>query len=191
VTEIRILALAGSARAGSFNKQLVRVALRGAEEVGASTTFVDMRDYPLPLYDGDLERESGLPENAAALREIFLSHQGLLVATPEYNGGITPLLKNTLDWISRSPQASPDLAPYQGKLAVLMAASPGPLGGLRGIQMVRTVLTNLGVLVLPAQLTLRAAHEAFAESGDLAEPRQQERVLALGRDLATTARKLR
>jgi NAD(P)H-dependent FMN reductase len=179
----RIVALAGSARRESFNVKLIRVAARGIEKAGGECTVLDLREFGLPIYDGDLEAEAGLPEGAVRLREIFSSHQGLLVSTGEYNGSITPLLKNAIDWISRSPKATPDLSPYQGKIAALLSASPGPLGGMRGLGVVRALLGNIGVTVLPDQITLRQAHSAFDETGDLADEKQRERVEALGRKL--------
>jgi NAD(P)H-dependent FMN reductase len=190
VSEIRILGLAGSARTDSFNKRLVRVALEGASMTGCEITFVDLRDHPLPVYDGDLEAEGGLPDAAGDLRRIFAEHQGLLISAPEYNGSITPLLKNTLDWISRSPERRPDLSPYHGKVAALMAASPGPLGGLRGLNVVRALLTNLGVTTLSPQITVRGAHEQFDDAGNLVDPALRDRVLSFGRDLAHATRRL-
>jgi NAD(P)H-dependent FMN reductase len=184
------LAFAGSARRDSFNKKLIRVAAAGAEEAGVATTLVDLRDFPLPLYDGDLEAAEGLPPNAAKLKELFLSHQGLLIAAPEYNSSITPLLKNTIDWVSRSHDASPDLAPYRGKVAALMAASPGALGGLRGLVALRTILGNIGVTVIPDQIAIREAHAAFGDEGALSDPKQAARVRALGGALASWVRKL-
>ena len=186
---VRILGFAGSARADSFNKKLVRIALRGAEKAGATTTFVDLRDYPMPLYDADEEAERGRPDNAGKLGDLMRGHDALLLASPEYNGFLSPLLKNTLDWLSRSPEATPDLSAYQGKLAALLAASPGPLGGLRGLRGVRELLTNLGFTVLPNQITIRQAFKAFDASGELADAAQGERVEALGAELASvTAR---
>lgn len=187
----RILAFAGSARRDSFNKKLIRVAAAGAEEAGVATTLLDLRDFPLPLYDGDLEAAEGLPPNAAKLKELFLSHQGLLIAAPEYNSSITPLLKNTIDWVSRSHDASADLAPYRGKVAALMAASPGALGGLRGLAALRSILGNIGVMVIPDQIAIREAHSAFGEEGALSDPKQLARVSALGGALASWVRKLR
>ena len=180
----KIIAFAGSARRGSFNQRLVRVAAGGAEVAGVRCTLIDLADFRLPIYDQDLEAAEGLPDAAVRLRELFLEHQGLLISTAEYNGSITPLLKNTIDWITRSPEASPDLSAFQGKLAALMSASPGPLGGLRAFSVVRPLLANVGVTVLSDQVTLRAAHEAFDAEGKLLEARQAQRVEALGRKLA-------
>jgi chromate reductase len=181
---IKILGFAGSARKGSFNKMLVRAALAGSEAVGAETTFVDLRDYPMPLYDGDHEAAEGLPNNAKRLQEIFREHDGFLLATPEYNGCISPLLKNTIDWMTRSPEAHPDLSAFQGKYAALLAASPGPLGGMRSIGVVRELLNNLGVTVLANPITLRAAHEQFSQTGELVDDSYKKRVPRLGENLA-------
>jgi chromate reductase len=186
----RILGFAASARFDSFNKKLVRIALRGAERSGATVTLVDLRDYPLPVYDGDEEATNGLPENVERLRSLFKASDGLLLASPEYNGFMPPLLKNTLDWLSRSPEAQPDLSSFAAKVAVIMAASPGPLGGLRGLRGVRELLTNLGYTVLPSQMTIRAAFKAFDEAGEMVDADQAKRVEALGAELATTVTKL-
>jgi NAD(P)H-dependent FMN reductase len=185
-TAIRVLAFAGSAREQSFNKKLVQVALRGCEASGAECRFVDLRDYPLPLYDGDLEAAEGLPKNAALLREIFSEHHGFLIASPEYNGLISALFKNTIDWITRSETASPDLSPFGGKFATIMSASPGPLGGMRGLRVARELLNNLGITVLANQINLRGAHDQFDASGALKDEAQEKRVLALGRELCLT-----
>lgn len=186
----KVLAFAGSARAASFNKRLVRIAAAGVEAAGLECTVLDLRDYPLPIYDGDLEAAEGLPESATRLRELFATHQGLLIAAPEYNSSITPLLKNTIDWVTRSPERAADLSGFEGKVAALLAASPGALGGLRGLVVLRSLLGNVGVTVLPGQVTVRQAHEAFDDDGWLRDERQAAKATALGRELADTLRKL-
>jgi chromate reductase len=180
----RILAFAGSAREDSFNKRLVRIAVVGAEAAGVSCTAIDLRDYPLPIYNADLEMEAGLPDNAAALKDLFLSHQGLLIASPEYNSSISALLKNTIDWVSRSPERSPDLSPFRGKVAGIMAASPGRLGGLRGLVVLRSLLGNIGCTVIAEQVTIRNAREAFGPDGSLADAKEQSLTEALGEQVA-------
>jgi chromate reductase, NAD(P)H dehydrogenase (quinone) len=187
----RILAFAGSARQDSYNKQLVRVAAAAAERAGASVTVLDLRDFPLPLFDEDLERDSGPPENAKRLKQLFLEHDGLLIASPEYNSSLSPLLKNTLDWVSRPVTGEPRLAAYVGKVASLMSASPGALGGLRGLVHVRSILSSIGVTVLPDQVAVGQAFQAFAEDGSLKETAQQAQVEALGTQLATVIAKLK
>lgn len=176
----KILAFAGSTRTDSYNKKLVKVALLGAESAGASTTFVDLREFPMPLYDGDLEENEGLPENARKFKALLMSHQGLLIASPEYNSSISGVLKNAIDWASRSDGNEPPLACFRGKVCSLMSASPGALGGLRGLVTVRSILGNIGVIVLPDQVAVPKAHEAFDESGGLKDPKQRSSVEALG-----------
>ena len=122
----RILAFAGSLRQGSYNKKLVKVAVEGARAAGAEVTLVDLREFPMPVYDADLETASGLPEHAKRLKKLFLEHDGLMISTPEYNSSIPGTLKNALDWVSRSEQGEPPLAAYAGKVGIFMSASPGP-----------------------------------------------------------------
>src|SRR5262245_14759187 len=129
----RILAFAGATRTESFNKKLVKVVAGQVKDAGADVTTIDLRDYPMPLYDGDLEEQQGLPENAKKLKDLFKSHHGFLISAPEYNSSITGVLKNTIDWVSRPLPGEKRLEAYVGKTALLVAASPGALGGLRGL----------------------------------------------------------
>ncbi|MBZ2187485.1 NAD(P)H-dependent oxidoreductase [Alcanivorax sp. JB21] len=172
----RILAFAGSARSASLNKQLARAAAESARRQGADVTLVDLRDYPAPLYDGDLEEKHGIPPAIRQLKTLFAAHHGLMIASPEYNGFITPLLKNTLDWISRSDGDASGLALFEDKLAVILAASPGALGGMRSLQTVRQLLTNLGVLVLPNQVSVPRAGQAFDDTGQLTDAALNKRL---------------
>ncbi|WP_044301419.1 NADPH-dependent FMN reductase [Rhodopirellula sallentina] len=170
----KILAFAGSTRQGSFNQTLLQVAVNSAKEAGADVTLVNLSDYSLPLYDQDLESNSGVPDNAKQLKELFFANHGLLLACPEYNSSITPLLKNTLDWVSRPSSADEaPLAAYRGKVAGLLSASPGGFGGLRGLRHVREILSNIGVLVTPSQFSLSQANTAFCEHGHLRVEKQQ------------------
>jgi len=180
----QILAFAGSARKDSFNHKLVQVAADGARSAGADVTVLNLKDYPLPLFDEDLERDEGTPENVSKLKQQFLEHDGLLISSPEYNSSISPLLKNTIDWVSRPVEGEPRLAAYQGKVAAIMAASPGALGGLRGLVHVRSILSSIGVIVLPDQVAIPNAYEAFDESGRLKDERKQASVGGLGKGLA-------
>lgn len=171
----KILFLAGSARKDSLNKKLAKVAYNQALAQGADATFIDLKDYPLPIYDGDLEDESGLPENALKLKQIFTEHSGLFIASPENNSSVSALLKNTLDWISRSHEDNEKpLSAYQDKVAALVAASPGALGGLRGLVALRMMLGNIQVLVLPQQLALGKASSAFDEQGQLIDEKKEK-----------------
>jgi NAD(P)H-dependent FMN reductase len=161
-----ILAFAGSTRRDSFNRRALEHAVAGARSAWLDVTVLDLADYPLPIYQGDEEAASGLPDNAIRLKDLFKSHQGLLIACPEYNSSITPLLKNTLDWISRPHGEESGLVPYQNKVAALVSASAGQLGGLRGLVHVRQILNTLGVLVLPRQLAVARADVALGETPD-------------------------
>jgi len=186
----RILAFAGSTRKESFNVRLIHIAAEGARSAGADVTLLNLSDYPLPLFDQDLEQEQGMPENAAKVKQLFLDHDGLLIASPEYNSSITPLLKNTIDWVSRPAEGESPLAAYRGKVAALMAASPGGLGGLRGLVHVRSILSSIGVIVLPDQIAVSRAFEAFDDEGQLKDNKQQVRVQGLGESVARTVSKL-
>jgi chromate reductase, NAD(P)H dehydrogenase (quinone) len=188
----KILAFAGSAREASFNKALVKIAAEGAKAAGAEVTYVDLRDLPMPLFDQDLEAKEGLSENVLKFKELMMAHRGFLIASPEYNGSITPLLKNAIDWASRPlPEEQPfALSCFRDKVAVLMSASPGGLGGLRGLTHVRTILSGIGVLVLPDQQAIPNAYQAFDTDGKLKDPKQQETVEQLGSKLAMLVAKL-
>jgi NAD(P)H-dependent FMN reductase len=183
----RVLAFSGSARKDSFNAKLLALVAQAASEAGASLTRLDLRDYPLPLYDGDWEAANPYPAAATALRDLLVSHDGLLLACPEYNGGIAPLLKNTLDWMTRAPGAKADPTLFDGKSAALCSAAAGPFGGMRGLRWTRELLTNLGVTVLAHQVTVAAAFKAFDASGALVDARYAAGARALGRELARHA----
>jgi chromate reductase len=185
-----ILAFAGSARRDSFNKKLIHIAVRGAEAAGAKVTLVDLAEYPMPLYDQDQEATSGMPENGRRLLDLFKKHDGLMISSPEYNSSITPLLKNTLDWVSRKNGADAALTAFQGKTAILMSASPGALGGMRGLVHLRAILGNIGVIVLPEQRAVSQAGDAFDEQGNLRDAKVQTGVEGLGARLAAVLGKL-
>ncbi|MCB1209396.1 MAG: NAD(P)H-dependent oxidoreductase [Verrucomicrobiales bacterium] len=187
----KILAFGGSLRRDSYNQKLAAAAAQGAREAGAEVTLIALRDFPLPLFDEDREAAEGLPAAARELKKLFRSHDGLLIASPEYNSSITAALKNAIDWVSRpETDDEPPLSAFKGKSAILCAASPGLLGGLRGLVHVRSILGNLGVLVLPDQIAVGKAHEAFAPDGSLVDERQAARVASLGAGLTQHLTKL-
>lgn len=192
----RVLAFAGSARRESLNKKLVRAAAQAVREAGGEVSLIDLDDYPMPVYHGDLEDREGMPQNARRLRELFLAHDAFLISTPENNASTSALLKNALDWLSRSigdgKGINSGMAPYRGKVAALMGATPGPWGTLRGgLPHLRQVLSTLGVLVIPTQLPLAHADEAFAEDGSLKDARQAKQLKALAESLVQVAGKLK
>ena len=179
----RILVFAGSLRAESYNKKLARVAAEAVRESGGEATYLDLREVPLPIYDGDLEAAEGLPENAVRLKELFHAHDGLLISSPEYNSSISAVLKNTIDWVSRPIEGEAPLGAFDGKVAALLSASPGALGGLRGLVTVRSILSNIKVLVLPNQFALSKAHDAFDDSGQLKNAAERTSVQAIAERL--------
>lgn len=188
----KILAFAGSLREGSFNKKLVRIAADGAKEAGADVTFVDLRDFDLPIYDGDDEEANGLPEGAKRLKKMMIASDAFLISSPEYNSSISGALKNAIDWASRPEgKDEPPLVAYKGKVAGIMAASPGALGGLRGLVHLRAILGNIQVLVVPEQKAISQAHQAFSDDGQLKDDKDQAAIKSIGRRVADVAAKLK
>ena len=187
---IKIVAFAGSLRSGSHNKKLIRIAAAGARAAGAQVTDLDLRDVSMPLYDGDIEREQGLPPNAKVFKRMLVEHHGMLISSPEYNSAFPAVLKNAIDWASRPEPNEPALAAFKGKIAGLMAASPGQLGGVRGLAVLRSILSNIGVIVIPTQMAIARANEAFDEDGSLKDERQQAGIEAVGAEVVRFARGL-
>lgn len=190
MTTPKILAFAGSTRTDSYNKKLVQIAVSGAQAAGAEVTFVDLRDIPMPLFDEDLEAQEGLPTNARKLKDLMVTHQGLLIASPEYNSSISAVLKNAIDWVSRPSPGEPPLACFTDKVAAIMSTSPGALGGLRGLVHLRSILGNIKVLVLPDQIVVPKANDAFNSDGSLKDPNQHAAVEKLGSKLSMVLTKL-
>ena len=186
----KILAFAGSARSASLNKKLVQLMAAKVREHAVEVTVIDLRDYPMPLYDGDLEEAQGLPEATVALRTLMLDHQGLLLACPEYNSSITPLLKNTIDWVSRPLDGESGLLAFKGKVAGLVATSPGALGGMRGLVTVRSILGNIGVHVIPTQVVVGGGFKVFADDGPVTDEALEKRLGGMAAELALCTRKL-
>ncbi len=186
----KLLVFAGSVRRDSFNARLARFAAREAEAAGAVATLVDLAEFGLPLYNGDLEADEGLPAGAVRLKALFLAHDGFLIASPEYNGSLSPLLKNAIDWVSRPVAGQPPLVWFRGKAAGLMAASPGALGGLRGLVHVRQILSGIGVVVAPTEHAVARAGEAFDGGGELVEEPHGAAVRRVVRETVRIAAKL-
>ncbi len=181
----KILAFSGSLRAGSFNQKLVKIAAEGAREAGAEVTLISLADFPMPLFDQDLEDAEGKPEAAKRLKALFLEHDGLLIASPEYNSMITAALKNAIDWVSRADsEDEAPLAALGGKTAAIISASPGGYGGSRSLGFLREFLGNIKITVLEKEFSLPKANEAFAEDGSLLDEGKAAEVRAVGRGLA-------
>jgi NAD(P)H-dependent FMN reductase len=169
-TPIPLLVFAGSSRAQSWNRKLAQAAADAASAAGAQVTHLELGDFDLPLYNGDLETR-GIPHDAIRLKEIFHAHPAWLVVSPEYNGSYTGLLKNTIDWVSRPVAGDPLWAtggkPFAGKVVGMLSASPGALGGLRSLSHLAPLLMNLQCWVSPKQFALSRAAEAFDADGGL------------------------
>ena len=183
---VRILAFSGSARRDSLNRKFLAFAVEAARGVESEVTLLDLNEFVLPLYHGDLEDRDGLPANAARLIAEIAAHDALLVASPEYNSMVTPLLKNTLDWCTRA-----DTDPFEGRVAAVISASPGPYGGVRSLQLAQQLLLKLGCHVVPGQCTLIHADKAFSADGKLVDARAQKSVRDLVARLVSTAARLR
>lgn len=176
----KLLAFAGALRKASFNRKIVAVAAQGARAAGADVTVVDFRDLPMPIYDGDLEAQQGLPDAAKQFKQLLIEHHGVLVATPEYNSQFPALLKNALDWASRREGNEKPMIAFDGKVAGVMSASPGALAGLRGQALLRAQLAYLGMVVVPDRVGISKAHEAFDDSGNMKDAAQQRSLEELG-----------
>jgi len=187
----KILAFAGSTRRDSWNRKLIQVAVDATRAAGGDVSLIDLADYPLPIMDQDLEDREGLPANALRLKALFKEHDALLIASPEYNSSIPPLLKNTLDWVSREWQGESGLVPYQNKVAALLAASPGQFGGMRMLPHLRQVLNTLGVLVLPGQFSLPQADKGFDDADGVPMLKSPARLHALVLELVNTTAALK
>lgn len=181
----RILAFSGSARRESLNRKLLAVAVEATRAASGEVTLLDLNEFALPLYHGDLEDAEGLPANAAKLIDLVTTHDGLLIASPEYNSMFTPLLKNTLDWCTRG-----ETNPFVGKVAAVVSASPGALGGVRSLKLTQQLLLHLECHVVPGQTFLPQADKAFDADGRLTNARALKSVQALAARLVETVRRV-
>jgi chromate reductase len=185
----RLLFFAGSSRSASHNKKLAHLGAKIADANGIPSTFADLGDYPMPMYNGDVEAAEGPPENARKFKALMQAHSGIFIASPEYNASITPLLKNALDWIGHTrDEGEAPLQVFKTRVFALGSASPGGMGGLRSLITVRTVLElGLFALVLPDQFAVPRANEAFDEHGHLKNKDSQEAFKQLIQKLARAA----
>jgi chromate reductase len=185
----KILVIPGSLRAGSHNARLAALAVKELALLEAEVTRISLGDYPMPIYDADLEAKGGLPFNAMQLKRMLATHSGVLIVTPEYNASVPPLVKNTIDWISRvrEPGEAP-LAVFKHRVFALGAASPGPFGGMRSLMALRQVLEiGCGALVLPEQIAVPRADQAFDEMDNLKDSHLAATLKATARALVNAA----
>ena len=176
----KVLVFAASTRTGSLNRKLAGLAALELRQAGLDVTLADLAGFPMPLYDGDTEAAQGLPENARRFKELVRGHDALVIASPEYNGSFSALLKNTIDWISRPASGEPMLAVFRGKPAAILSTSPGPGAGNRGLKHLRELLQMIGMNVIDAQVAVPKAFAAFDTEGQLvrAEDRAALQLLA-------------
>ncbi|MGI9350640.1 MAG: NADPH-dependent FMN reductase [Rhizobiaceae bacterium] len=192
MSQPKIIVIAGSIRSGSVNTRLAGSATRELSLLDCEVTRISLEDYPLPIYNGDLEENEGIPDNAVKLATLFGKHDGIFIASPEYNGSIPPLLKNTLDWISRVHSVNGrDISPYRGKIAAISAASPGGMGGMCVLFHLREVLVRLGMLVVSEQVALGNAYSAFDDLDQLKDDRSAGLLTATCKSLAEKTKHLR
>ena len=167
----KILVLPGSTRPGSHNVKLAALAVKELATIDIDVTRVSLADYPLPLFDGELESEAGPPANAVKLKEMIMAHHGVFIASPEYSASVTPLLKNAIDWVSRvRARGEPTYAAFKGRVFAIASASPGRSGGMRALMALRQILElGCGALVLPEQVAIAQAEQAFDDRDNLAD----------------------
>ncbi len=168
--EVKVLAFAGSTQDSSLNKKLVREAAKIAGQMGAKVKVIDLRDYEIPFYDADLESSQGMPQSAKRLRQLMKESHAIIIATPEYNGSLSAVLKNAIDWASRSEGGQPSRDAFSGKKFAILSASPGGTGGARALGHLRTIIENVGGTVVSTQVSVPNAYQAFNEQGELQDP---------------------
>ncbi|MEM1376523.1 MAG: NAD(P)H-dependent oxidoreductase [Pseudomonadota bacterium] len=177
---MKIMVFAGSLRNGSVNVKLAQAANKVLAEMGAETTYINLADYPMPIYDDDLKSEKGMPDSVTKLARLMAAQDGLFLASPEYNASVTPLMKNTIDWLSVVSEAP---KPFKDITVALGGASPGGFGGIRGLYHLRAILMNVGAQIVTDQAAVPRAMDAFGEDG----LPKDERTLSM---LQTTCRSL-
>ncbi|KIC71214.1 NADPH-dependent FMN reductase [Candidatus Protochlamydia amoebophila] len=174
--ELKVLAFSGSTQIDSLNRKFVHQAAKIAEEMGAKVQIIDLRDYSIPFYDGDLENAKGLPENAKKLRQLMMESQAIIISTPEYNGSLSGVLKNAIDWATRNEQGKPSRDAFAGKKFAILSASPSPSGGSHALDHLRAVIEGVGGKVVSEQVALSNAHQAFDSQGNLQDPVIKEKL---------------
>ena len=188
---LKILVIPGSLRSGSLNARLAAVAALELAQSGAEVTRLSLSDFPLPIYDGDLQAKSGVPKNAVNLKRMMSAHHGMLIVTPEYNSSVPALLKNTIDWVSRVQDAHETRGQvYREKVFAIASASGGRLGGSRALAALRLILTACHATVVPNQLALSFADEAYDEMERLKHPADIEALKALVRQLIDLSQRM-
>ncbi len=186
---IKILAFAGSLRENSLNKKLVQQVAEYARINGAEVNYIDLLDFPMPLYNEDLQKD-GFPKPAHEFKQLLKAHDGFLIASPEYNSALSGVLKNAIDWASRTEEGEEKLEAFKGKTAAIMTATPGALGGIRGLPPLRLILATIGMHVLPTQLAFGKADKGFNDDGSIKDEAIAQRAEALAKEFVDYTSKL-
>jgi chromate reductase, NAD(P)H dehydrogenase (quinone) len=191
MTALKILVIPGSLRTGSLNAKLAAVAAHHFAQAGAEVTRLSLADFPLPIYDGDLQTKSGVPKNAVDLKRMMGAHHGVLIVTPEYNSSVPPLLKNAIDWVSRVHDAHEARGQvFRGRAFAIASASGNRLGGARALSALRLILSACHALVIPNQLALAFADEAYDDMERLKNSSDIEGLGAMARQLIDVSQRL-
>lgn len=186
----KVLAFAGSTRTDSVNKRLAKIALHAAEKAGAETTFLDLADYDMPLYSDDLLATQGMPDSVVGFKEMLKSHNGFLITSPEYNGSLTGVLKNAIDWATVKAEGEERMACWDGKIVGILSASPGGLGGIRGLHHLRTILAGIGAFVLPNHLAVGKSTANLQNDMQITDERLQDQLVNLSNEMVRVIRGL-
>jgi NAD(P)H-dependent FMN reductase len=188
---LKILVIPGSLRTGSLNARLAAAAAYQFAQADAEVTRISLADFPLPLYDGDLQSKSGVPKNAVNLKRMIGAHHGVLIVTPEYNGSVPPLVKNTIDWVTRVQDAHETRGQvFLGRAFAIAAASESRLGGMRALAALRLILSACHATVIPNQLALSFAGQAYDDMDRLKHPPDIEALGALVRQLIDVSQRM-
>lgn len=187
----KILAFSGSTRRNSYNQAVVECAAQAAKDAAAEVTVINLADYAMPIFNEDEEAEYGIPERAQAFKQLMIEHDGILIASPEYNSSYPAVLKNAIDWASRKAGDEPVLAAYKQKVVGLMAASPGALGGMRVLVVLRMLMQNLSCIVAPAQVAVGNVADKLDESGAISDEKTKKQLANLAKQVVDLATKLK
>ena len=191
MSALKILVIPGSTRTGSHNARLAAAAAYQFAQAGAEVTRISLSDFPLPIYDGDLQTKSGVPKHAINLKRMMSAHHGVLIVTPEYNSSVPPLVKNTIDWVSRVQDSQETrYQVFRGRPFAIAAASESRLGGTRCLAALRLILSACQATVIPNQLALSFAGEAYDDMDRLKHPADIEALGALVRQLIDVSQQM-
>jgi NAD(P)H-dependent FMN reductase len=191
MSALKILVIPGSLRSGSLNAKLAAVATRALAQEGAEVTRISLGDFPLPIYDGDLQAKSGVPKHAVNLKRMMAAHHGVLIVTPEYNSSVPALVKNTIDWVSRVQDVHETRGQvFRERVFAIASASGGRLGGARALAALRLILSACHAQVIPSQLALAFADDAYDEMERLKNSTDAEALKALARQLIDVSQRM-